>query len=67
MTIAEARDYIGLFRRHTLPGADLVKTSSGRKIWLDRMTDEDALWVAGEFQRMEAEAARRPRHRRSIQ
>jgi hypothetical protein len=35
-----------------------VTTSAGRKIWLDRMTDDDALFVAAEFQRMETEAAR---------
>jgi hypothetical protein len=34
-----------------------------RRIRLDSMTDADALFVAGEFQRMEAEAARRSQRR----
>lgn len=59
MSPANARIYIALFRRYTLPGADHVDTSSGRRIWLDDMTDADAQLVAEEFSRMEAEAARR--------
>jgi hypothetical protein len=57
--VEEARRYIALFRRHTLPGAQYVQTSAGRYIHLDRMSDADALFVAAEFQRMESEAAKR--------
>jgi hypothetical protein len=57
--VEEARRYIALFRRHTLPGASHVQTSTGRFIFLDRMSDEDALFVAAQFQKMEIEAARR--------
>jgi hypothetical protein len=56
--VAEARAYIGLFRRHIMPGTKWVETDE-RRIRLDDMTDDDALFVAGEFKRMEAEAARR--------
>lgn len=63
MTPSEARKYIAVFRKHTVPGTSYVDTSSGRRIELDQMSDDDALFVAAEFQRMEAEAA----HRRSGQ
>ena len=53
-----ARAYIALFRKHTVPGTDWVDTNT-RRIMLDDMSDADALFVAAEFQRMEAEAARR--------
>ena len=55
---ADARAYVGIFRRHTLPGTEYVDTGL-RRIWLDHMTDSDALFVAGEFRRMEMEAAAR--------
>lgn len=55
-TPTEARSYIAVFRKHTLPGADYVDTSAGR-ILLDSMTDDEALFVAKEFQHMEIEAA----------
>lgn len=58
MNPEEARRYIAIFRRHTMPGTQYVDTSEKRRIWLDRMTDADALFVAGEFQRMETEAAK---------
>ena len=57
MNADEARTYIALFRTHTLPGADHVDTSEGRRIDLDAMTDADALFIAAEFQRMETAAA----------
>jgi hypothetical protein len=60
--VANAREYIAVFRRHTLPGTQYVDTNV-RRIHLDHMTDEDALFVAGEFQRMEEEATRRTRAR----
>lgn len=56
--IAKARDYIAQFRRHILPGAQYVDTGK-RRIQLDHLNDKDALFVAGEFERMETEAARR--------
>jgi hypothetical protein len=64
MTPDEARAYIAVFRKHTVPGTDYVHTSSGRDIRLDDMTDEDALFVAKGFQFMEAEAAKRNNRRR---
>lgn len=61
---ADARAYIGMFRRFTLPGTAFVDTNR-RRIVLDRMTDSDAIYVAGEFRRMEAEAARRAMKKRA--
>jgi hypothetical protein len=55
---ADARCYVAQFRRFTLPGTDYVDTGR-RRIWLDRMSDADAIFVAGEFRRMEAAAAMR--------
>jgi hypothetical protein len=56
---ADARCYIAAFRRLSLPpGATYVQTSH-RRILLDRMTDADAVFVAGEFRRMKAEAMAR--------
>lgn len=63
--VAEARAYIAIFRKHTLPGAQWVDTDV-RRIFLDHMSDDDALFVAGEFQRMEAEAAARGRGGREV-
>lgn len=56
--VAKAREYIAVFCRHTLPGTKWVDTAD-RRIRIEHMSDEDALFVAGEFQLMEAEAARR--------
>lgn len=57
--VSQARQYIATFRKHTLPGTAWVDTET-RRIHLDDMTDDDdALFVAGEFARMEAKAARR--------
>lgn len=64
--VAEAREYIAIFREHTLPGAQWVDTNE-RRIQLDNMSDADALFVAREFQRMEAEAARRSLKQRRVQ
>lgn len=55
---ADARAYIGMFRRFVLPGTAFVDTNR-RRIMLDRMGDGDAVYVAGEFKRMEMEAAKR--------
>lgn len=63
---ARARDYIAVFRQHTLPSTKWVDTGE-RRISLDNMTDADALFVAGEFQRMEAEAASRFLKRSRVQ
>jgi hypothetical protein len=65
-TVAQARHYIEAFRKHTLPGTDWVDTDK-RRIHIDNMTDDDALFVAGEFARMEAEAAGRGATRRRVQ
>lgn len=65
MTPVEARNYIAVFRKHTIPGTDYVNTSSGRRIQLNDMSDEDAVFIAGEFQRMEIEAADRKSKRDS--
>jgi hypothetical protein len=59
----EAREYIALFRKYTLPGADEVRVTGGRIILLDDMTDADAIFVAREFRDMEAQAAKSRRHR----
>lgn len=57
LTPEAARSYIAIFRKHTLPGAQYIDTQS-RRIELDSMTDDEALFVAEEFQRMEAAAAK---------
>jgi hypothetical protein len=56
--VRNARHYIKTFCTYTLPGTEWVDTKT-RRIQLDNMTDDDALFVASEFQRMEAEVARR--------
>lgn len=61
--VEEARSYIQTFRTYTIPGTDFVKTNL-RTIQLDDMTDDDALFVAHEFRRMEAAAYRRSQRRR---
>lgn len=66
VTPAQARHYIRTFREHTLPGTKWVETNE-RRIYLDKMTDDDALFVASEFARMEAEAARRSSKGRRVQ
>ena len=56
--VAEARAYIMAFRRQALPSAKWVDANL-RRIWLERMTDEEALFVAEEFRKMQAETERR--------
>jgi hypothetical protein len=51
----DARAVIARFRRVVMPGTDYV-TTPHRRIWLDRISDSDAVFVAGEFRRMEAAA-----------
>ena len=58
MSPAEARVYIALFCKYTLPGTTYVQTNL-RRIEIDSMTDDDALFVAAEFREMEAKAAAR--------
>ena len=53
MTPAEARAYVTWFRNNHLPkGADFVKLNSGREILLDSMTDDEAVFVAQQFESM---------------
>lgn len=67
MTPEEARAYITIFRTHTVPGTSYVNTSAGRRIELDDMTDDDALFVAEGFQDIERWAAQSGPHRRRPQ
>lgn len=59
MTPAEARTYISNF--HHIVGKPTpikwVETPT-RTITFDQMTDQEALWVASEFQKWELEAGR---------
>ncbi len=53
MTPTEARGFITWFRNNHLPkGVDYVMTSSGRQILLDGLNDEDAVFVAQQFDAM---------------
>jgi len=53
MTPDEARAYVTWFRNNHLPeGAYFVQTSSERKIMLDSMSDEEAMFVANQFEAM---------------
>jgi hypothetical protein len=53
MTQTEARAFITWFRNNHLPkGIDFVKTSSGRDILLDDLSDDDAVFVAAQFEYM---------------
>jgi len=53
MKLEEAKAYITWFRNNHLPkGADFVCTSSGRNIMLDSLNDEDAVFVAQQFEAM---------------
>ena len=63
--VENARAYIRYFRTYVLPGCDHIVTSEPRHIWLDCMSDTDALFVAREFGIMEAKAAGRRRMRDS--
>lgn len=49
----EAKAYITWFRNNHLPkGADFVRTSAGRDIMLDSLNNEDAVFVAQQFEAM---------------
>jgi hypothetical protein len=63
--VENARAYIRYFRTYVLPGCDHVTVNDKHKIWLDCMSDTDALFVAREFGIMEAKAAGRRRMRDS--
>jgi hypothetical protein len=53
MTPIEAKAFITWFRNNHLPkGADFVRTSSGRDILLDELNDDDAVFVAKQFEAM---------------
>jgi hypothetical protein len=53
MTPTEAKAFITWFRNNHLPkGTDFVRTSSGRDILLDDLTDDDAVFVATQFDYM---------------
>lgn len=53
MNPIEARAFIAWFRNNHLPkSVDFVKTSSGREILLDNLTDEDSIFVAQQFEDM---------------
>ena len=63
MTITEAKAFATWFRNNHLPkGVDFVRTSSGREILLDSMSDEDTLFVANQFEAMFDEATKKARH-----
>lgn len=53
MTPDEARSYVVWFRNNHLPkDAYFVQTSADRKIMLDGMNDEEAMFVANQFEAM---------------
>jgi hypothetical protein len=53
MTPAEAKAYITWFRNNHLPkGTDFVRTSSDRDLLLDELNDDDAVFVAQQFEAM---------------
>ena len=53
MTPVEARAFVTWFRNNHLPkGSDFVQTSSGREIKLDELNDDDAVFVALQFEAM---------------
>jgi hypothetical protein len=58
-TPAQARHYIANFAKHTIPGTQYVDFPSGR-IFLNNMTDEEAVKVAVGLMEIEARAARGP-------
>jgi hypothetical protein len=60
MTPIEARGFIAWFVHNHLPkGAAFVRTSSGRELYFDKLTDEDAVFVAQEFEAMFDAATRK--------
>jgi len=53
MTPVEAKAFITWFRNNYLPkGSDFIQTSTGRDIELDNLNDEDAVFVAKQFEAM---------------
>ena len=53
MTPIEARAFITWFKTNYLPkGSDFVQTSSGREIKLNNLNDDDAVFVALQFESM---------------
>lgn len=53
MTPEDAKAYITWFRNNHLPKeSDFVQTSSGREIKLNDLNDDDALFVAQQFEAM---------------
>lgn len=53
MTPVEAKAFITWFRNNHLPkGVDFVRTSSGRDLMLDELNDDDAVFVAQQFDAM---------------
>ncbi len=53
MTPVEARAFITWFKNNYLPkNSDFVQTSTGRDIKLDDLNDEDAVFVALQFEAM---------------
>lgn len=53
MTPDEARSYVTWFRNNHLPkDAYFVQTNAERKIMLDSMDDEEAMFVANQFEAM---------------
>ena len=61
-----ARQYVRNFKHILGKEATFVETSSGRRIEFATMTDEDAIWVAGQLQDMERQAAQRGRGKRRL-
>lgn len=57
MTPKKAREYIENFVKYIIPNIVHVDTPS-KRIYLNNMTDEEAIFVAEEFTRMEIEAAK---------
>ncbi len=53
MNVDEARAFITWFRNNHLPkDTDFVRTNSGRDILLNNMTDDEAIFVAEQFEHM---------------
>lgn len=57
--VAGARQYIHNFKRFVMPGIDWVETNDGTRIYLNKMTDDEALMIAAQFVLMEQQAATR--------
>lgn len=55
----QAREYIQIFSKHTMPGARYVCFEDSPTIYFNNMTDEQAIKVADCLMDIEAEAAKR--------